>query len=175
MEYNAETKMDMILWSPVAVFTLIFSYGVTKFISHSDVDTGAASGSHAAHRLHSIRMTCEKMAVAALMILSSFYLKGVLGGFDCTMSNDGNKYLDIQPAVQCDSSIRDVVVGEGEMATKLPDYANIRDKAVFGVVAYACVILAFIRFFLTPDGRIRYLFLTNKMEDKWYLLCYKSL
>jgi hypothetical protein len=167
LDWNASSKMDVILMSPLAILTLILTYGTAKFMIHTDVPADS-SGDFGAHRFHEIRMSCEKMAVGALMVLSSFYLKGVLGGFDCTASANSKQYLDIQPAVECDTTVTNVTVGYGAMQETLPDYLIVYQKAIFGCCIWVVVMISFVKYFATDDGRIRYLFLSAKMEDRWY-------
>eukprot|EP01047_Picozoa_sp_COSAG01_P126864 COSAG01_NODE_56059_length_321_cov_0.463964_1_plen_58_part_10 len=55
-----------------------------------------------------------------VVVCSTYFVKGALGGVDCTLNEDGIKYLDIQPEVECD-------------ATADGRYASVRLKALVGL------------------------------------------
>ena len=82
-------KMNVILATPFAVMVLIGSYGLSKwFVHHKDPNTNS----------HDLRFRCESMAVGMFFLGTSFLLKGILGGFDCSRDQtNGRLYLDIDP------------------------------------------------------------------------------
>ena len=93
VKWNADTKMDVLLATPVAVAVLIGSYGLSKWcLHHKDPNTNS----------HDLLFKCESMAVGIFFIGTSFLLKGLLGGFDCSRDQtNGKLYLDIDPGIEC--------------------------------------------------------------------------
>eukprot|EP01046_Picozoa_sp_COSAG06_P054489 COSAG06_NODE_9718_length_1835_cov_4.318511_2_plen_133_part_00 len=85
--------MDVLLATPVAVAVLIGSYGLSKWcLHHKDPNTNS----------HDLLFKCESMAVGIFFIGTSFLLKGLLGGFDCSRDQtNGKLYLDIDPGIEC--------------------------------------------------------------------------
>ena len=142
--WTADTKMDVMLASPFAVAILIVSYGLSKwFIHHKDPSTNS----------HDLVFKCEAMSVGIFFVGSSFLLKGMLGGFDCSTDlTNGKDYLDIDPGIECWGD----------------EHTSIRNKAAIGLTMW-CVILASISCrFLSDGGKYRYSFLTTKLEDRWF-------
>lgn len=151
IQWDAASKITMILWSPVAFMGLIGLYGMSKVVFHKKNE---ATGSH------EIRIKMESMAIGFFIVASSFFLKGILGGIDCTLNSNGKWYLDMQPDIECDVEYLDA---DGRRI-----YEVIRDKAYIGMGLYALIFLGFLRFFLSDEGKHRFAFLTAKMEDEWY-------
>ena len=142
--WTADTKMDVMLASPFAVAILIVSYGLSKwFIHHKDPSTNS----------HDLVFKCEAMSVGIFFVGSSFLLKGMLGGFDCSTDlTNGKDYLDIDPGIECWGD----------------EHTSIRNKAAIGLTMW-CVMLASISCrFLSDGGKYRYSFLTTKLEDRWF-------
>lgn len=85
---------------------------------------------------HNLLTKVESMVVGMVLITSTFFVKGVMGGFDCTANKDGRDYLDIEPQIECD---RDRETLDMISCSRKP-----WSDSVSGLV----VILAFVLFFL---------------------------
>ena len=146
VQWDASTKMDVILLTPFAMSTLIAMYGVSQwFLHHKDKHSNTLG----------LFYKCEAMGVGMLMLCSSFFLKGVFGGFDCTQdAGSGLEYLDIDPSVPCDQ--------------RNDTYNLIRWKARLGLLMWIVLMATFCRKFLSEGGKYRYAFLATKLEDEWY-------
>jgi len=83
------------------------------------------------------------------MVGSSFFVKGILGGIDCTPdATSGKNYLDIEPSIECDSA--------------LPEYSGIYTKSLCGVALWIAMLSLILTKFLSEGGKYRYSFLTTK-------------
>ena len=78
-------------------------------------------------------------------------IAGILGGLDCTPDpTSGRYYLDIQPSIECDRG--------------LPDYREIFDKAIYGILLWLGLFGIIVKNFLSEGGKYRYSFLTTKVR-----------
>ena len=133
VDWDASSKMTMILVSPLALASLIGFYGLSKIIFHKKNEV---TGSH------DLKVKMESMAVGMFVVCSSFFLKGILGGFDCTENPNGRSYLDIQPDIECDND-------RGIDADGFRIYESINFQARLGMGVYLVLFLSFLRFFLS--------------------------
>ena len=86
---------------------------------------------------------------------STFFVKGVVSGFDCTSDPITNqRFLDSQPDVEC--------VGDDA------EYSEIRTLSSYGVGGWVSTFALISLLFLGKGGKERFNFLTGKMEDSWY-------
>lgn len=89
------------------------------------------------------------MGVGMFMVMSSFFLKGILGGIDCSPdATSGKHYLDIEPSIECDSA--------------LPEYRDIYIKVFYGVALWIAMFAILVFKFFGDGGKYRYAFLTTK-------------
>lgn len=105
-------------------------------------------------------MKCESILVGGLIIGSTFYVKGVLAGLDCTPNkpNSPTTYLDIQPDIECACDWWNGCSERGEL------YAPIYRTAWLGLLGWIALMSLFCTFFIgTEAGRERYGFLSQKM------------
>jgi hypothetical protein len=150
IEFDGNTRMNLVLATPVCLLLLICAYVLAK------VAGVKCSKEDKMVNWSGLKRNIESMVVVMMIVLSTFFVKGVLGGIDCTMNEeDGHKYLDIEPEVECD-------VENDER------YRPIRDKAVVGLALWCCFMGILTGLFLTKSGKKRFYFLTEKMEDRWY-------
>ena len=100
------------------------------------------------------------MSIRQLQIITStFFVKGVVSGFDCTTDPMTNqRFLDSQPDIEC-------VVGGIDEPT---EYSEIRALALYGLGGWVFTFGVICVLFLTKGGKQRFDFLTGKMEDSWY-------
>ena len=144
VKWNADTKMDVMLVTPFGVVMLIGSYGLSKyFMHHKDPLTNS----------HDLMVKCEAMGVGIFFVGTSFMLKGLLGGFDCSRDLKNNRlYLDIDPGIECYTEAHTSILIKGTVGLLMWG-------AVMGKIAFN---------FLREGGKYRYSFLTTKLEDKWF-------
>ena len=137
-------KMDVLLATPVAVAVLIGSYGLSKWsLHHKDPSTNS----------HDLLFKCESMAVGMFFVGTSFLLKGLLGGFDCSRDHtNGKLYLDIDPGIECYTDA----------------HTSIHIKATVGLMMWGGAMGKIAHTFLREGGKYRYSFLTTKLEDRWF-------
>jgi hypothetical protein len=146
IQWTASSKMDVTLAVPFSGAFLIACYGVSGWLFHRK-DPGTKS--------MNILHKCESMAVGMFMVASSFFLKGILAGIDCTPDGtNGKYYLDIEPSIECDRA--------------LPEYSEIYAKVLYGLALWAALFALIVKTFLSEGGKYRYSFLTTKLEDKWF-------
>lgn len=97
----------------------------------------------------------QNIFVAAFVVMSTFFLKGVLSGFDCTQDPmTGQRFLDVQPDIEC---------SEGNVL-----YNDIQTLSFYGLAGWTIAFGIICTLFLAKGGKERFDFLTGKMEDKWY-------
>jgi len=142
--FDADARLNLVLFSPVAVLCLIFLYAGAKFFTHRGEIT-----------LPQLLEKIRTMAVGALVLMSTFFVKGVLGGWDCTTNKDGRSYLDIEPEMECNSETNDA-------------YRRVLTKATVGFIIWSAAMALLTYSFTRETGKARYAFLTQKMESQWY-------
>ena len=144
ISWDAELKLQFILVSPALAMGLILLYIVAKCISSKGKDFS----------VESVIKMIVTMFVGVVMVATTFFLKGVLAGFDCTTDfMTGLQFLDAQPDIECSDAD--------------PRYANIKTLSVYGLAGWGFVMVVICVMFLGKSGRERFNFLTGKMEDKW--------
>jgi hypothetical protein len=142
-KFDANARLNLVLASPFAVMLLVLLYAGTRFFAHKEKIT-------VAELANKVRL----LLIGALILGSTFFVKGVLGGLDCTLQSDGRYYLDIEAEIECDQDKDD-------------RYKPVLIKGVVGLAVWSLT-MAVARSFLSDTGKARYAFLTAKMEDKYY-------
>lgn len=131
-----------------------------EIVRHRLIDNLVVNGVDPDTGRRMLFMKCESILVGGLMIFSTFYVKGVLTGLDCTPNkpNSPTSYLDIQPDIECACNWWDGCSDRGEK------YAPIYRTSWLGLLGWIAVMGAFCGFFVgTNAGRERYGFLSQKM------------
>ena len=113
IEWTAHTRMNVILLVPTIAVMLIACFAGTKImLQHQGT--------------HQVMYKCEAIAVAMMMICSSFYLKGIFGGIDCSVDDtNGRYYLDISPGIECSNDS--------------DEYSSIKTKSYVGLAMWLCL------------------------------------
>lgn len=148
IEWDAHKKMVTYLLMPFAILFLIFLYGLFKYLIHEQV--AQASGAVYDRRFAAVKASCEKMSVGFFVFTSPSIIKGMCGGFDCSLiggdSQGGGKLmLDIQPAIECDVNVKDQTIGSGQYVETIPDYVDIRNLGIFGLCMWAIMFGLFVK------------------------------
>eukprot|EP01043_Picozoa_sp_COSAG02_P035509 COSAG02_NODE_2548_length_8557_cov_17.177229_2_plen_1173_part_00 len=146
IKWTASSKLSVVLYVPFGGMGLIACYGIAGWVFQRN---------HHATKSKNLLYKCESMAVGMFMIGSSFFLKGVFGGIDCSPDPaNGRYYLDIQPSIECDRA--------------LPEYEEVFLKAMKGIAIWLIIGSAIAKKFLSAGGKYRYSFMTTKLEDRWF-------
>ena len=146
IKWTASNRMDVMLAVPFGGAFLVLCYGASGWLfNRKDPATNSLN----------LKRKCESMGVGMFMVFSSFFLKGILGGIDCTPdATSGKYYLDIEPSVECD--------------TASAEYNLIYTKVFAGVALWCAMFGILVLNFFSEGGKYRYSFLTTKLEDKWF-------
>jgi hypothetical protein len=139
-----------------------------RYFVHEQV--AQSSGALHDRRMEAVKKSMEQMAVGFFVFASPSFLKAMAGGFDCSeIGTDGMRFLDIQPAIECDISVTNRTIGQGKHIEFLPDYITIRNYSILGLSVWGVFALRFMQVFLfKTEGKFRYMFLSAKMQDHWY-------
>eukprot|EP01043_Picozoa_sp_COSAG02_P004329 COSAG02_NODE_111_length_36009_cov_42.221248_26_plen_190_part_00 len=145
-KFDANARLNLVLVSPFAVAFLILIYAGTRWFSHRGENKITL-----AQLANQVRL----LLIGALVLGSTFFVKGVLGGLDCTLNTDGRYYLDIEAEVECDQDNDE-------------RYRIVFIKGSVGLAVWLVCMVVLVCSFLSDTGKAKYAFLTEKMEDTYY-------
>ena len=93
ISWDAELKLKFILMSPAGLIGLIVLYLTFKVACHKKKAS-----------LATLMRSAVTLFVGGFVVCSTFFLKGVLSGYDCTVDPITNqRFLDTQPDIECES------------------------------------------------------------------------
>lgn len=144
--FDANARLNLVLSSPFAAIFLILIYAATRWLTHKGEQ---------AITLAELANKVRLLLIGALVLGSTFFVKGVLGGLDCTLNDDGKFYLDIQAEIECDWN-------QDER------YSTVFIKGVAGFSVWLVLMAMLVYSFTRESGPEKYAFLTQKMEDQYY-------
>ena len=121
---------------------LILVYAIMRLLAYKDT-------------IGHVATKVKLMMVGGLLVGSTFFVKEVLGGVDCSPSKDGRYYLDIEQEVECDRNSDE-------------KFKIVYQRASAGFTAWCCAMAVFACLFLGKSGKDNFAFLTEKMEERYY-------